>query len=450
MRKIICLSFLFSLFLSPGCISTRTACKTGVSLKPHDGMVAKDHVSGSLLTIAPPEFHEINITVPVPADFDDNVPAGYSWPGARGFMPRYDDEDGSIILGGAFRQTVPETLEITSTNGAKLYIEGRDYRLNKEWGEFAAIDARLGAEPVQVRVSLAMQRIDLVQRTPDGALAVKKGVSRLVSPRRPAPDEGCVAVAGIYVAPWRRGGVWTLTQEDILPILPKPKDTLKPLPEKPVAKTRAKLAAGEPVRIAFIGDSITLGAEAGKWWDDDSTTYRGRVMRGLRARFPAAEITEIQAFQGGRGIEYAVENFDLNVAAKKPDLIIIGMGINDAAERYPGTGIPAVAPDKFKTHYTQLLGKCKDAGAEVIILTSMQTNPFAANGDAARWAQYRKIMTDAARKHKFGVADTYRAWELQTLDGTPPFSQLHNWINHPGADGHKIFADEIMRFFQSR
>ncbi|MCL1910147.1 MAG: SGNH/GDSL hydrolase family protein [Kiritimatiellaeota bacterium] len=396
---------------------------------------------------APELFGVLRNFAPPFGDFGEACVDGYMWPGAQGLMPRYDDEDGSIILGGAFRQVVPESLEITSTNGARLYIERRDFRLNREWGQIIAIDGRLGTEPVCVKASLAMQRIDLVQRGADGALAVKKGVSRLVCPRRPAPDEGYEAVAGVYIAPWRRGSVWTVTREDIFLIDAKRRPA--PAPNRnAVINTRAKLDSGMPVSVAFVGDSITLGAEAGQWWSDDSATYRGRVMRELRARFPRSRINEVQAFQGGKGIEYIVETFDTLVAPFEPDLVIIGIGVNDAHERAPLTGEPVVAIEKFTPLFAELLGKCAAIGAEVVIHTSMQTNPFDANGDAARWGAYRTAMMSAAARRRMGVADTYAAWNAQSSDGIPPFSQLHNWINHPGADGHKIFADEILRYFQ--
>jgi hypothetical protein len=63
--------------------------------------------------------------------------------------------------------------------------------------------------------------------------------------------------------------------------------------------------AGGPVKIAFLGDSLTLGAEAGRWWDDDRLTWRGRVRDGLQSRFPGARIQEVAAYRGGEGVDYA-------------------------------------------------------------------------------------------------------------------------------------------------
>jgi Lysophospholipase L1 and related esterases len=442
-------------FLAAGCESTR-AMAAGTRVVAGGGLAVRvgSGENTETLRVAPPELFHIATNFPAPANLPDEAREGYSWTGAAGFMPRYDSEDGSIILGGAFRQTLPESVEIMSTNGALLFIEGRDFALNTEWGQFAAIDGRLGASALQVKAALAMQRIDLLQEDAAGKRSVKQGISRLVCPRIPAPDEGCRAVAGIYVAPWRRGAVWTVTQDDIFPIRQRAAADAaagskggRKRAAAGIAKTRAKLEGGTPVTVAFVGDSITLGAEAGRWWSDDSATFRGRVTRGLRERFPGAAVTEVQAFQGGKGIEFVAETFHEAVAPSCPDLIILGIGVNDAHEKTPGTDVPAVAPAAFEALFKKILVDSAEIGAEVIVLTSMQTNPFDANGDAARWSAYLRIQRSLAAKHNAVLADTYAAWMDQALDGIPPFSQLHNWINHPGADGHKLFADTILRAF---
>lgn len=96
------------------------------------------------------------------------------------------------------------------------------------------------------------------------------------------------------------------------------------------------MRAGQPVTIAFMGDSITLGAEAGPWWDEQlkftgkDSTYRGRVIHGLRQRFPQATITPVEASQGGTGIKSGLEQFPTKVRPAKPDLIFIAFGANNA------------------------------------------------------------------------------------------------------------------------
>ncbi len=411
-------------------------------------------VKDQTLEIAAPELQLLSQTGEAPDNHFANWLPHNPWPGRtanhRGvwnLTPRYDAEDGSIILGGLFRQLLPETLKVIHVREGTEYVVGRDYLVNTEWAQVAAIDDRLGppGEPeLQVSAQVALQRLDLLQQRPDGTWAIKRGQSRLICPRLPEPDAGCKAVAGIYVAPWRRDGGWKVLPEDIYLI--RPEAPVAPINPEAVTATRAKLAAGQEVKVAFMGDSITLGAEAGRWWSDDSTTWRGRVVRQLRRRYPESKVTEIQAFQGGRGVAYAKDIYGEKVLPESPDLLLIQLGVNDANK--PGRGGPRVPPAEFSKLFEELVAKASQDGMEVLILTSMQTNPFAANGDAQRWPEYVAIMKEVAQRHNAGVADTCAEWLNLASRGIPPFSQLHNWINHPGADGHALFADVVMRFFE--
>lgn len=428
-------------------------CHAAAVVVADGGMKIRVSPSGVAFSLTTPELYNVSTNFAVPGDFSSAWSPLEQWPGgtkeaplALGFTPRYDD-DGSLMLGGAFRQLLPESVVIKPVGGAGAFVNGRDYVLNTEWAQFASLGGRLGtpgSNRIDVAASIAMQRIDLVQVDAAGTPSVKQGVSRLSCPLRPNPDPGCSALAGVYIAPWRRGGVWTVTQDDILPIrLESP--LVPPVRPEAVGNTLAKLRAGKDVKIAFVGDSITLGAEAGPWWRDDSATFRGRAMRTLRTRFPRGKIEEIQAFQGGRGIEYVHEAFSEIIEPAKPDLIVIGIGVNDAHAEQEGR--PAVPVERFEPLFDKLIERSKALGADVVIHTSMETNPFDSNGDAQRWPLYREAMLRAAERHGIGVADTGTVWQNQRLCGIPPHSQLHNWINHPGSNGHGLFADTILQFF---
>ena len=66
--------------------------------------------------------------------------------------------------------------------------------------------------------------------------------------------------------------------------------------------TLAKLRAGQPVKIAFMGASVSVGAEAPIWYakkpySEEDHSFRGRFVYGLQQRFPKAQITPIEAFK---------------------------------------------------------------------------------------------------------------------------------------------------------
>ena len=79
-----------------------------------------------------------------------------------------------------------------------------------------------------------------------------------------------------------------MTDEDIFPIDPAP--PVQPINKAAVARSMQKLRDGRELKVAFMGASITLGAEAGRWWDDLWTEknlgYPSRVVVELR-RLPS-------------------------------------------------------------------------------------------------------------------------------------------------------------------
>ncbi len=206
--------------------------------------------------------------------------------------PRLD----TLMLGFLFRSIVPGSVRVTSADGALTYDLGRDYEFDPERGQVRPVKGRLVGR-VKISYKLVTQRIDLVQVSRDGKVTVKKGTPAVVCPTRPDPDPGALPLAGIYVHTANHPGQFVVTQDDIFPVGPAP--PVQPINPRGVARSLAKLRAGETLTIAFFGDSITLGAEAGKWWADRSRTYTGLVVAGLRRLFPRAAIVEVPAYRGG-------------------------------------------------------------------------------------------------------------------------------------------------------
>jgi len=411
-------------------------------------------VSPTTLKVAPPEFKDESKTMPAPANYQPAWDNWQPWPrpnakrktnGALTFAPG-KDENGVLMLGLPYKQYPVDHIVIQSADGKTTYQAGKDYKLLEYTGQVANLDDALG-EPGkdQVKVSYreVMQRLDLVQVDVKGKPSIKQGESRFVCPYLPEPDAGQVAVAGIYVAPWLNRDS-KLSSDYIFPITDQP--PVAPLNPQAVAKTRAKLEAGQPVSIAYMGDSLTLGAEAGLWWQDDTQHWRGRFQNTLKERYPDAKITEVPAWKGGRGIDYGVQQLKETVLPANPDLLIIMMGVNDADGPSDGSR-PKVAPDKFGNHMEEIVKTAKDAGIEVILMTSMQPYPMRPSQHAQRWPEYASIQRDIANMHDVGLADTYQEWMNLEHRGMPPYSQLHNWHNHPGSFGHGVLADVPLRFF---
>ncbi|MCP5521431.1 MAG: SGNH/GDSL hydrolase family protein [Verrucomicrobiales bacterium] len=80
----------------------------------------------------------------------------------------------------------------------------------------------------------------------------------------------------------------------------------------------AKLESGQPVRIAYLGGSIT--AQAG---------WRPKTLHWFQEQFPRSEITEINAAIGGTGSDLGVFRLKQDVLDHKPDLLFVEFAVND-------------------------------------------------------------------------------------------------------------------------
>lgn len=80
----------------------------------------------------------------------------------------------------------------------------------------------------------------------------------------------------------------------------------------------AKVEAGQPVKIGYLGGSIT--AQPG---------WRVKSREWLQARYPMAAIEEINAAIGGTGSDLGVFRVERDVLAHQPDLLFVEFAVND-------------------------------------------------------------------------------------------------------------------------
>ncbi len=110
----------------------------------------------------------------------------------------------------------------------------------------------------------------------------------------------------------------------------------RPAADKALSGVRAKLTAGEVLKLAFFGDSITFGCNASGLYDDippHMPIYPRLVAETLSGR--GYHIHYYNPSVGGKATPWGVE-----VAAKKfenfaPDLAVIAFGMNDGSGMLP-------------------------------------------------------------------------------------------------------------------
>ena len=405
----------------------------------------KVQVQAQDVSFAAPTLVDESFSGKTPQNWFASLNDGRFWSQALTPKPVVD----TLLLGGLYRQIVPSSLVVKNEAGTRTYTPGVDYKLNADFGQFCNIDDRLGAPDsaqLNVTYTYATQRLDLIQVGPDGVVDVKQGVPAAVAPELPAPDAGFAALAGVHVntLDGARTSGFAILQRDVFLIDPK---TADPVNRSALSGTLAKLRAGRPVNVAFFGDSITAGSEAGQWWRDRSKTYTGLVTAELSRRFPNADISETAAYDGGLSAVDGGGVFNEKVlgASQPIDLLVIALGINDDGRNDAGQ------PDasEFKRAMNGYIDQAQARGMEVLLVTPLTYHPF--HEMKKDWAPRATLVTairELAAEQNVGLADVNQNWEYQGTRGIAPYSQLHNNINHPGEAGHVVYAETILPFFE--
>jgi len=95
---------------------------------------------------------------------------------------------------------------------------------------------------------------------------------------------------------------------------------------RPLSRTHARIAAGDPLKIVAIGSSSTAGAGA----SSPNRAYPARLEAELRTRFPASRIEVINKGINGQTVHGMLARLDDDVLKLFPDLVIWQTGTNSA------------------------------------------------------------------------------------------------------------------------
>lgn len=180
------------------------------------------------------------------------------------------------------------------------------------------------------------------------------------------------------------------------------------------------------LRVAFIGDSITMGVGAGA---KDHKFWVAQVADGLG--------TDISFWNLGLG--YARANDMVNSPAwlekaKQNDVVVICFGVNDINSGGYGVGLRSAS--QIIEDIETIADACTDAGAEVILFT---TPPYAyASGRVSVWRSLvNKIKT-------FANQNGYKLFDFASILGDPNDPSKYIYGDHPNAAGCAAVANAFM------
>lgn len=208
-----------------------------------------------------------------------------------------------------------------------------------------------------------------------------------------------------------------------------------------------------PITIVAFGDSVTHGA-LGPGEINYETVYYNRLKQKLNAYKSYMPVNVINAAIGGTSAKASLKRMDKQVLIHEPDLIIVCFGLNDVN----GTLEDYIEPLR------EIFAKSLASGAETVFMTPNMLNTYqhpntsSVHFDyAAKTAEYQNggrmdkyiyAAVDLAKEMGVTVVDCYSMWKdlAKTEDVTV---KLVNYINHPRAEMHELFADALFNAIMS-
>jgi lysophospholipase L1-like esterase len=178
--------------------------------------------------------------------------------------------------------------------------------------------------------------------------------------------------------------------------------------------------------VAF-GDSITNGGDATR----PELIFWRRWVDGLRQKYPSASITAVNGATGGDTITRGLQRLQARVIDVRPDLVVIGFGMNDHNTR----GVPL--PD-FERQLTEMITRIRTStSAEIVVCSTFPPNPRWTHG-SQRMAEYAAATAGVAGAMRCAYADVFSNWQTM-MARKKPEDILANNINHPNDFGHWIY-----------
>lgn len=186
-------------------------------------------------------------------------------------------------------------------------------------------------------------------------------------------------------------------------------------------KLMERAAAGEKLKIAFLGGSITQGSVATR----PELCYAHRVFDWWREKFPDAGFTYINGGIGGTTSQFGAARADSDVLAFEPDFVIIEFSVNDDPTEH------------FMETYEGLVRKVWSDPAEPAVM--LVHNVFYNNGGNAQ------IMHGRIARHYDLPSVSMQSTIYQAVAaGLIPNRDITPDDLHPNDAGHELVASVII------
>lgn len=195
------------------------------------------------------------------------------------------------------------------------------------------------------------------------------------------------------------------------------------------------------MKIIFIGDSIT---DSDRDRNDEKSLGNGFVKilaDKLRPIYPDTDIELINKGVSGNEVSDLLANVQTDVIARKPDAVVIMIGINNIIHKFNGG--KELDLKKFERDLTELLTVIKKAGITVIFL-----EPFLLPApDKRRMRMLFDEELEIVDRVASSIADEFVAFDeiFNGLAISIPYTEYSKDGVHPTHRGSRLIADNAIK-----
>lgn len=198
-----------------------------------------------------------------------------------------------------------------------------------------------------------------------------------------------------------------------------------------------KLAAGQPVTIVCLGDSVTgVFYHTGGW-----RAYPEMLKFALEQVYPQAKIKVVNAGVNGNSTPPGLKRLQTDVLDHRPDLVTIMYGINDMLS------VPLL---DFQANLKEMITRCRDVHAEVLLCTPNAFTVDMPPRTTPLLETYCTAIKTVGRETNVPVCDCYGAYDRLRRRDPLAFRLLMSDFAHPNMDGHKLNAVTICKSLSGR
>lgn len=208
------------------------------------------------------------------------------------------------------------------------------------------------------------------------------------------------------------------------------------------ATATVKLKQGDS--IIFFGDSLTAlaGQEAPK--EHVSKGYVRIVREKLQETHSGLGLQVDWVATGGHTVPDLLNRVDKDVIAKKPTIVVIQIGCNDARR---------IPKETFQMSLEQLIDRLQGAGIQVVqcTLTSVGEKHDGTNKDDAKLEEFAQVEREIAKAKQVPLNDLRKAFVAHWKEHNPD-NQAKGILtydgNHFTQAGHQFVAEQMLKKFK--